>query len=165
VHPPAVARRQQARDLALLMPVLDGLSDSQRQLLSLVLSVIGRHGTADLGSARDTDIVDGVSAQLATIETAARGVIYEHRPATLPGQRLATDIRGMFADLAGKAGRSLDADAAAVLARVIRLADGARKTFPGNDTAFLDLVKRVARTTEQEGRADRVPNPSPIIVP
>ncbi len=165
VHPPAVAKRQQERDLALLMPAIDRLSDSQGQMMSLVFSLAVRHGSAGLGSARDPEIVDGLSAMQATLETAGRGVIYQHRPATLPGQRLATDLATMVQDLAAKAGRSLDAEAAAVLARVTRLAEAVRKASPASETAFLDFVKRVVRTSERDGGAGQSSERPAIIVP
>ncbi len=165
VHPPAVAKRQQERDLALMMPAIDGLSESQGQLMSLVLALAVRHGSAGLGSARDAELIDGLSATQATLETAGRGVIYQHRPATLPGQRLATDLATMIQDLAAKAGRSLDAEAAAVLGRVTRLAEAARKTSPASETAFLEFVKRIVRTSERDGGAGQSAERPAIIVP
>ncbi len=164
-HPPAVAKRQQDHDLALLTPAIGGLTEGQSQLLSLVFSLAVRHGSGGLGSARDAELVDGLSAMQATLETAGRGVIYQHRPATLPGQRLATDLATMLQDLGAKAGRSLDADAAVVLARMTHLADIVRKASPGTDTAFLEFVKRVVRRSEREGRAARPAERPAIIVP
>jgi hypothetical protein len=163
-HPPAVVRRQQEHDLVLLMPILDGLSDSQGQLLSLVFSALARHGAGGFPAPRDGDVVDGLSALLATYETAGRGVIYEHRPETLPGQRIVTELGGLFSEVAQKGGRPVERDAALVLSRVKQLAESVRKASPGSDTAFLALVRRVARSAGPEDARERAERPS-IIVP
>ena len=143
-HPPAATRRQQERDLALLMPVVQGLSDPQSELLSLVFSLLARHSAEELVAPRDADLLDGVSALLATYETARRGVIYEHRPATLPGQRVMGDLTALFAEAARQAGRSVDGDAILALQRVGQLGESVRKASPDSDTAFVALLRRVS---------------------
>jgi hypothetical protein len=154
-HPPAVVRRQQERDLALLMPAVSGLSDQQSGLLSLVFSVLAGHGADALVAPRDVDVLDGVSALLATYETARRGVIYEHRPATLPGQRIMGELTVLFADAARQAGRPVDGDAVLALERVKQLGDSVRKTSPESDRALIALLRRVssASSASERGRS------------
>ena len=61
-HPPAVVRRQQERDLALLVPAVDGLTESQMQLLWLVLSVLARPRADAFVPTTDADVGDAVAA-------------------------------------------------------------------------------------------------------
>ncbi len=163
-HPPAPVRRQQEHDLALLTPVVKGLSEPQSELLSHVFSLLAHHGGEVLAAPRDADILDGVSALLATYETARRGVIYEHRPATLPGQRVMGDLTALFADAGRQAGRAVDGDAALALERVKQLGESVRKAWPASDTALITLLRRVssqAAASEGPRKAGR----SSLIVP
>jgi hypothetical protein len=163
-HPPAVVKRRQERDLALVVPVLEGLSDGQSKLLSLVCSVIAHHRPVGFAVPKDADVVDGVSALLATYETSRRGVIYEHRADTLPGQRIMSELTALFGEAAKEAGRPVDDDALLALDRTKRLAESARKASPDSDTAFLELVRRIAGPGAAED-ARRDAGRSPIIVP
>ena len=150
LHPPAVVRRQQERDLALLAPAVSGLTESQMQLLWMVLSLLARPRADAFVPATDRDAEDAVTALTATLETAERGVIYEHRPRTLAGQRIAVDLNGLFGELAQRTGRSVDRDALAVLRSVTRLTDAARKASPDESQGFLHLAARVARAASAE---------------
>jgi hypothetical protein len=150
VHPPAVVRRQQEHDLALLMPAVEGLTESQVQLLWLVLAQVTRQPADAFTPLRDEDVTAGVAALVATLETAERGVIYEHRPATLPAQRVVADLNALFAQLAQRSGRPVDRDAGIVLKRVAQLADAVRRETPGGAGAFLGLAARLARATASE---------------
>ena len=168
-HPPAVVRRQQERDLALLMPAVEGLTESQVQLLWLVLAQLTAQRQDTFVPATDEDIVAGVSALLATLETAARGVIYEHRPATLPAQRVVTDLNGLLASLAQRSGWPVERDAATVLKRVVQLADAVRGETPAGREAFLSLAARVSRAAATESVPGAPPQAEPgrssIILP
>lgn len=97
--------------------------------------------------------MDGVSALVATFETAARGVIYEHRPSTLPGQRVASSLKELFAEASRRRGRSVDGDAVEVLRRIVRLAESARQASPDSDTAFLELARRAVALEDAEGHS------------
>lgn len=163
-HPPASVRRQQERDLALLMPVVKGLSEPQSDLLSLVFSALSRHGVEVLAAPRDAAILDGVSALLATYETARRGVIYEHRPATLPGQRIMSELTALFADAARQAGHPVDGDAIVALERVKQLGESVRTATPHSDTALVALLKRVSGSAAASEDRRNAAGPS-LIVP
>ena len=149
-HPPAVVRRQHERDVALLGPVLQGLTESQGQLFWLVLAQLtGGHNDPFL-KLTDADVADGVAAAVATLETAERGVIYEHRPSSLAAQRVVTDFNAFFAQLAREAGRPVDRDAGVVLKRVQKLADAVRVANPGEPTVFLEQAARLVRIAASE---------------
>jgi len=78
-HPPAVVRRQQERDVALLLPALERLSEAQRQLFFLTLTLVDRFRGEGLDAAVDADVADAAEALAGTYETAARGLIYDQR--------------------------------------------------------------------------------------
>lgn len=111
-HPPAVVQRQQQRDLTVLLPQLQGLSQPQSRLMLLIGSLIARHTPQDLQTLRDADIADAAGTVAATLETSRRGLIYEHRPTTQAAQHLADDLKRMLAEL-GQDPRALDPQAGA----------------------------------------------------
>ena len=127
-------------------------------------SVSSNGRTQERVTPRDADLLDGVSALLATYETARRGVIYEHRPATLPGQRVMGDLTALFAEAARQAGRSVDGDAILALQRVGQLGESVRKASPDSTTAFGALLRRVSAGAagSEAGRAAARPA---LIVP
>jgi len=145
-NPPVIARRQQERDVAVLMPALSTLAEPEQHLLFLTLAVIGRHAedTLALDAAVDTDVADALGALAGTFETASRGLIYEQRPTAAAAQRIAADIRHLY----DRVGTGQPSRFAASAARVLRrLADGVPDTHrAGLDgrRGFLDLAARVA---------------------
>ncbi len=91
----------------------------------------------------DVDVENAAAALAATYETAARGLIYEQQPNSLPAQRLAADLKAFIAQAAPGRGSSLDRDLAVVFRAVERGSREACKTLPGGDTAYLELVQRL----------------------
>jgi hypothetical protein len=91
-HPAAVVKRQQERDVAMLLPTIRHLTERQYQLFFLFQSTIARHTPEGLTRLLDADVAEAAGAVAATLETASRGVIYEHSAQTLPGQKLAADL-------------------------------------------------------------------------
>src|ERR1051325_10138014 len=87
-HPAAVVKRQQEHDVALLLPTLQGLTERQYQLFFLFQSLIARHTPEGFARLVDDDVADAASAVAATLETADRGVIYDHPAQSLLAQRL-----------------------------------------------------------------------------
>ena len=81
-------------------------------------------------------------ALAATYETASRGVIYEHRPASLPAQRLVTALRPVLAE-AGQGGSVFERDAAVVMRRIEHAVADVRASDQLNRRAYLDLLGRV----------------------
>jgi hypothetical protein len=76
-------------------------------------------------------------------------VIYEHRPASLPAERLATSLRPLLAEAGKRGGTAFERDAAVVLRRMAEAARNAGLVDGGNDRAFLDLLKRTTRPSDQ----------------
>ena len=136
-------RRQQEDDLKTFLPAVRDLTEAQAELMWRVLAFLREYRGDELTRTTDTDVETAASALAATHETAARGLIYEQQPNSLPAQRLAAAFKGFLAEIAGSRGSSLDRDLAAIFRAVERGARDARKTLPGGDTAYLALVRRL----------------------
>ena len=124
----------------------------QSQLFFVITSFLVRHQPADLQRLIDDDVAEMADALAATFETASRGVIYEHSPASLPAQRLVAAIKPHILEVGGAhGGTAFERDAAVVLRRLKEGARELRALEPDNRTAFLDLLGRVIRTQSPEG--------------
>src|SRR5438552_10625665 len=78
-HPPAVVQRQLEHDRALLLPLLGGMSERQARVFLMLAAVIARHQGDPFRKLIDEDIALAAEALAATLETSARGIVYEHR--------------------------------------------------------------------------------------
>jgi hypothetical protein len=158
-HPAAAVKRQHESDLRALMTALGPMSEGQLQLYFLLQSYLLRTPAEGLARPVDAEVADAAAALAATLETASRGVIFEHRAETVNGQRLATALQGVLQE-AGKGGGSrFEREAAAVLRAVAAAAVQPAGKPPGS-RAYLDLVARVLR----EGAPDPPSPPEPTII-
>jgi len=167
-HPAAVVRRQQEEDVALLLPSMVGLTERQHQLFFLFQSVIARAKPDGLARLTDEDVAEAASACAATIETEAKGVLYEHTPATLPAQKLAGDFRALLAQIREHGATVYDREAAIALRAIERGARGLAR--PGEPTAYLALMGRLLQVNNvaEEGAGGEATvgtRPSSIIIP
>ena len=163
-HPAAVVRRQQERDVAVLLPTISHLTERQQQLFFLIHSVIARHKPEGFSRIVDEDVADATGAVAATLETAGRGVLYEHKPASLPAQRLAREITTMIEEVRARGTKVYDGETAIALRAIER---GARETrkLTGTDTAYLSLIGRLLHVRSQAA-ADEASKPaSSLILP
>ena len=142
-HPPAVVVRQQRHDLGLLVEFLRDLNARQSQLFFLIAALIARYKPSELESIVDDDVVQAAGTLAATYETAARGVIYEHRAASIPGARLATALKAALAEAAGGGGSAFERDAAVILRRIEQAARRVNEAGLPDSRAFLALLDRV----------------------
>src|SRR5204863_2287135 len=131
-HPPAATLRQQQRDLGLLVQFMRDLSERQSQLFFLVTSFLVGYQPPELQPLIDNDIAEAAAALAATLETSVRGVIYEHRPASLPAERLMNAIKPVLAEAGKSGGTPFDRDAAVVMRRVEEAARGVRSADESN---------------------------------
>lgn len=158
-HPAAAVRRQHESDLRALMGALGPLNEGQLQLFFLVQSYLLKAPPPGTPRPVDREVVDAATAVAATLETASRGVIFEHPAETVNGQRLAAELRAVLGE-AGKGGGSrFEREAAAVLRAVARAAGEPAGKEPSS-RAYLELVGRVLR----EGAPDVPPDEAPTIV-
>jgi hypothetical protein len=166
-HPPAVAVRRQQRDFSLLMEVMRDFNERQSQLCFLILTFLVRYDPPELQPLIDDDVGEAAAALAATFETASRGVIYEHRPASLPAERLMSALKPLLAEVGAGGGSGFERDAAVVLRRLEDAAREARAVEQENRRALLDVVGRVISRGAPGGDAD-TPPPAPeprLIVP
>lgn len=137
-----------------LVPLMYGLTDTQSHLFftiqGLVLSLAGSIAPSLI----DHDIAEAAGALAGTYETASRGIIYEHKPTSLPAQRLAyglttalkqvtDDMPGARLDMPGA--RLKELDLLAVMRRMERAAREAKGNLEGGDHAYLDLLGRIMK--------------------
>jgi hypothetical protein len=146
-HPAAVVRRQQERDVSRLLPTIRHLTERQYQLFFLVQTVIARHKPQGLTRFVDSDVAEAAAALAATLETAARGVIYEHTPQSPPAQALTAEIKTMLAQMREQGATLFDRETAIVLRAIEQ---GARdvKTPDEGDAAYIELIARLLQVTE-----------------
>jgi hypothetical protein len=153
-HPPAVVQRQRERDISALLSTMRDLNERQQQLLFLVLGVIRRQQEDPLRRLLDEDVAAAAAALASTLETAARGVIYEHYPDSIPAQRLVTDIKALFEEVAEHLGaRTPQRDGPVVMRAVERGAKETGSRIEGAPRAYVELLSRVLRL-EPDGPAD-----------
>jgi hypothetical protein len=158
-HPPAVVQRQHQRDLAAFAPTLQGLTDLQSRLLLLMGTCIARHVPQDFQTLRDEDIAEAAGTLAATIETAGRGVIYEHRAPTQAARHLADELKHLLDDLVhgnrGVGTPGIPDTATVVLRRIEKSARETANGAEGTQTTYRDLLTRVLSSVsvEQAGPA------------
>src|SRR6188508_3742230 len=161
-HPAAVVKRQQQHDVAILLPTLQGLTERQHQLFFLFQSLIARHTPAGFSRLLDDDVAEAAAAVAATLETAARGVIYEHAAQSLPAQRLASEMKAMLADLQQQGVKVYDREVAIVLRAIEKGARETRTIEPG-DASYLTLMARLLQRNKSGKESPAEPPPSLII--
>jgi hypothetical protein len=141
-HPAAVVKRQQEHDVGVLLPTIQSLTERQYQLFFLFQTLISRHTPQGLSRLVDDDVAEAAGSVASTLETAARGVIYEHTAQSLPAQRLGAEMTTMLKEMRQQGATVYDREAAIVLRAIERGARETRKTEPG-DGAYLTLISRL----------------------
>ena len=149
-HPPAAVQRRQERDLHLVAETIRGLSEAQYRILMVLQSATLGHHTPAGPPLLDADVADAAQALAATLETADRGIIYDHRPTSFPGQRLVTDFKEVIEKLRAAGMPRVDHDAAVALRRMEAAARDIRPAVGGGQTAYLELLERVAQLSRTE---------------
>ena len=169
-HPPAAAVRQQQRDRSLLMPLMIDFSQPQAELFFLMSAFVVRYEPPEFQPLFDEDVAEGVGALASTFETASRGVIYEHRAASIPGERLSMALKAALADMGRNLGSAFERDAAGVLRRMATLVADVRAVEPENRRAFIEMIRRFVTAfpppdDQRTGSSEEPPPPSSLIVP
>jgi hypothetical protein len=164
-HPPAATVRQQQRDINLLVEAMRDLNERQAQLFVFASTLILQYEAPALQPLIDADVVEAAAALSATYETAARGVIYEHRPESLPAERLVQSLKPRLTEAAGHGGSAFERDAAVVFARIRDAVARVRQAEPENRRAFIDLVRRTFRAPDKNDREAPARDQPRLIVP
>ena len=156
-HPPAVVQRRQERDLSFLLPLIKDLTDTQYRLVLLYQSVVVKHAEAAIPGPRDIDIAEAAAAVAATLETAGKGIIYEHQAASVPAQRLTTELRRALGELIAQNTSQqarLERESALALRRLEQGARSAERALAGDEPPiYLRLLQRMLTGAGTEGDA------------
>jgi len=166
-HPAAAVVRQQQRDFSRVGHIMRDLNERQSHLFFLVATFLTQYEPAELQALIDDDVSEAVMAVAGTFETASRGVIYEHRPTSLPAGRLATAIKELLAEAAQPATSAFERDAAVVLRRIEDAAREIRSEQPKEPRALLEVLIRTIKPTAQDSTSvgQTGPEASRLIVP
>jgi hypothetical protein len=157
-HAPAWPGREteRLRDMRRIAPFVQGLSETQGQLLMVAL--VGLTGIrAQRKDLTDRLVLDATQALRKTVETRGHGILYEHSAEDLRAQGLVRELRGLF-EAKGEDGAPVspsDADMLAVLAALEGATTAALKE--GSLTEFLDTAARVASQMRRETVARQPP--------
>jgi hypothetical protein len=138
------------------------LTERQHQLFFLFQSVIARHTPEGFSRLLDDDVAEAAAAVAATLETAARGVIYDHAAQSRPAQRLASEMKAMLADLQQQGVKVYDREVAIVLRAIEKGARETRTIEPG-DASYLTLMARLLQRNKSGKESPAEPPPSLII--
>jgi hypothetical protein len=160
-HPPAVVQRRQERDVSFILPIVSELTETQYRLLLLFQSATVTHAAGAMPKLRDEDVAEAAGAAASTLETASRGIIYEHQAVSVPAQRLTTELARVVAELGAQAGSQLarlERDAAVALRRLEQGARTANKPgspLMGDDPpVYLNLLTRMLKEPGGPAAAD-----------
>jgi hypothetical protein len=171
-HPAAVVQRRHDRDVAFLLPLISDLGEPKVSLMFLFCSVTRGHAAQAIPPLLDADVAEAADAVAATLETARKGVIYQHEPASIPAQRLAAVFRETIGALKSEAGSRvsrLEADVVAVLRVIERGARTAKDSLAGDEApVFINLLKRLPGADPESGGSlslDVTPDRGPLIIP
>jgi hypothetical protein len=153
-HPAAVVQRQRERDLPLLLQLLEGVTDPQARVLGVLQQQVHAYRATALPPLRDADVEEATRALASTLETASRGIVYEHHPSSLPAQRVMSMLQATCDELSHQDRSLRPAAVAAVLRRLERAAHEATRVLPPQatpETTFLDFLDRVTGGRARQG--------------
>ncbi len=154
-------------------------NDRQSHLFFLLLTFLARYSsstsrhaelvtersfTPDLLPLLDEDVSQAVAALAATYETASHGLLYEHRPQSLPAERLMVELKSLLAEAGQRGGTAFERDAAVVLRGLEAAARQALTDAADNRRAFLDLVGRVIRAQAESHRPAEESDTTPRLI-
>ena len=165
-HPAAVVRRQQERDMALLVPTLQGLSERQYQLFFFFQTLIANHKPEGFARLTDADVAEAAGVVAATLETAVRGVIYEHSAQSVSAQRLAGEIKATLTEMRQRGATVYDREAILVLRAIEKGARETAKIAGEGVTSYLALMARLLQQSKgAEPKEAAEKSTSSLIIP
>jgi len=149
------------------MQAMRDFDERQSQLFLLINTFLLRYQPPELQPMVDDDVAEAMAALASTYETAARGLIYEHRPASLPAERLVTALKPILAKAGEGGGSAFERDLAVVLRRADETVREVRAADPGNGRAFVEFLPRVVmrRPDAEPESAPDAPSASRLLLP
>lgn len=142
--------------MSLLWPALATLSERQSRFFFLFQSLAARLPQDPLRPLRDEDVAAAAAALATTLESSARGVIYEQQPDSLPARQLLASMRSAFDQLAAELQgprTPLEKDAARALRSVEEAARRIGSIVGDPARGYLALLDRVLEPSAQRPSA------------
>jgi len=127
------------------MQFVRDFSERQSELFVMIATFVVR-SAADVTALQpfiDEDVAEAMQSLAATYETAVRGVIYEHRPASIPAQRLVAGLKPLLEEAGKSGGTAFERDAAVVMRRLAQAVADVRGAAPDGPRVFLHLLERI----------------------
>ena len=114
-------------------------------------------------SITDNDVQQAAAALAQTYETASRGILYEHSPTSVTGQRLAKEISDFIEAKRSDGTRLSDIDLAVAMRRLETAAQTAKTSLGRDDdpdsvsdTSYLSLLRRVLKDPDADSVTTKV---------
>ena len=142
-NPPAIVRKQRQRDFEFAMPMVQKLSDPGYRLLIALQDLVRRYSPTALPPLVDADVAEASGALASTLETAVKGIIFEHQAQSLPAQRLLTEWRALLVELSRNPSTAFDREAAVALRRIEDACKRAPVHLDGGPSAYLEFLQRL----------------------
>lgn len=158
-HPAAAVQKRREVEGRFLAGVVRDLTEAQYHLFLFLQMAVARHAAHAVPALADADVDAAVRAMADTLDTAARGIIYEHQVASLPAQRLATELKAALETLAKDGRGPRDADVALALKTTARGASEAAAAL-GGDRAWLDLLASLFQGSGPDAPKDSAGGPA-----
>ena len=159
-HPAAIVVRRREADIRFIGPLVQDLTQPQYGLMLFFQRVVLNHARGSLPPLIDEDVAAAAAAVAATLETARKGIIYEHQAGSGPAQRLVGELSRALGELSGEPGAppaaTVERDAAVALRRIESAARTAATALDGEPPVFLSLLSRLTSHGEgdMQGPAD-----------
>jgi hypothetical protein len=165
-HPPASVKRKQQQDADVLLGTAVGFTEPQLRLSLLLQAVIARFKPTGLVRLIDQDVADAAGTLAATLETATRGVIYEHQSPSPVAEALRRELQVLLAEVGRGGGTRFEREAAEVLRAIETTAKHQVEGLPHGERAYLDIVERTLPDNASSGpRTPPEPGGPSIILP
>jgi len=163
-NPAAVVRRQHEADLTRLLPTIQPLTERQHQLFFLFQSVIARYRPEGFARLTDADVAEAAATVAATLETAAKGVIYEHAAQSVVAQRLAGELTTLLEGIRKEGATVYDREAAITLRAIEQ---GARTIGGASQPAdeYLTVMGRLLQVNRAGDQNQGPTGQGSIIIP
>ena len=156
-HPAATVKRQQEVDVAELMPSIRELSERQYQLFFLFQNVVAQTLPEGLTRLTDLDVAQAAASLAGTLETAARGIIYEQPPQSPNARKLADAFKTLMEQVREQGATLFDREAAITLRAIEQGATTVGRGHGGEpgggDTAYIDLMARLLQVNRAKAEA------------
>lgn len=166
-HPHAAQQRQQAQDSTLVLQLIRELDDEVYAVMMACLPAALRFRADADPIPLDDDLEAAAAALAATAETAARGVLYEHQPASPVAARLARAMSAPLAEAAEAGVPRLDRSTVTAMRRLEATVKAFRRSGPATADAFFAFLERALtpRLADANTGQDIGPGGDPLLEP